>query len=448
MQVPVADHWCAPSLPLNRPPVGMFATFCTATVPPALPLAWCLPCARLPVTQPLPLPAQQLPGQPGRPPCTPGRRRAMREAVMPLPLQDVVYVEQPERPMDAAVRCTRGHVMKARVSRELWARWYEAECDECQKPISSKDASYHCKECSHSICMNCAAEQHEARYSLPLDAGSQTPEFSVPEHCGIERGLRNQIIAGDILFCGPDRWGIHHVVLCRGPMIPAEPDVTEHIFKHHPDFVDEDVLCCDTIESTRPFRGQDFHWYPACSVYVRRRSNGELLLVGDIAEGTSTLGVNEVPVPVKVLLHPLESGHAGLHFDSEAFEEAVAVCAFSSKKWSRGTALRAITAKRSGLDAEEYADAESRSELMEELRRRWDKKPICSSVAIKVWQKYFEMSCNRCPDGTDLAVQCILRWMPVFSDQTAPSTLLKILSTCGWVLRGSLRTDPAAAAVH
>jgi len=249
---------------------------------------------------------------------------------------------------------------------------------------------------------------------------------------------------GDIFFCGPDRWGIHHVVLCCGEMTTADTEITEKIVRHHPELARETVLCCNTIECTRPFRGQDFPWYPAESVYVLRRATGELLLVGDIADGSLVLGITDQPVPVKILLHPFRSGRSDAPFDGGVFRAAMERCARESRRWSKGTALKAITARRSCLSADEYPDPDSRQELMEQLRRSWDKKPICSSVAIKVWQRYFEMLCPPGPKGLDLAAQHILRWMPVLSDRTAPSMLLKTLSTCGWMLRSSFSRSSAA----
>jgi len=75
---------------------------------------------------------------------------------------------------------------------------------------------------------------------------------------------------------------------------------------------------------------------------------------------------------------------------------------------------------------------------MEDLRARRSRKPICSSVAIQVWQQYFELVCGSGPQGVDLAARQILRWMPLYSDATTPSALLKALSKRGWILIDSL----------
>merc|ERR1712014_484275 len=91
--------------------------------------------------------------------------------------------------------------------------------------------------------------------------------------------------------------------------------------------------------------------------------------------------------------------------------------------------------RMSRLNAGKYSTSESRAKLMEELRSRWEQRPICSSVAILVWQRYFQLAAGDSPEGDNLAVEQILQWMPVFNDTTAPSALVNVLSTCGWVLR-------------
>uniref|UniRef100_A0A7S1SEB1 Uncharacterized protein n=1 Tax=Alexandrium catenella TaxID=2925 RepID=A0A7S1SEB1_ALECA len=404
-----------PCRPLHRP---------VAAPAPEKPVQWT-------AAQVAPAPLQQ--HHESKPAVQAARPPNLREAVVPLPSD--AETKQPElgqrtRSLDFAIRCPGGHAMKARVSRELWTRSYEAECCGCHQHISAKDASYNCKECVYDLCMDCSTELQASMPGPTLDA-DQDDLFCL--------GPCNEIAEGDIFFCGPDKWGIHHVVLASSTMTPAERTISEKILQHHPDLANDVILCCNTIECTRPFRGQDYPWYPAMSVYTHRPSTGELFLIGDIAEGTAILGISDELVPVKLLLHPLRPGRTSTLFNSNLFQAAMEHCARESRRWSKGTAIKAITAKRSCLRAHEYAEPEARLELMEDLRRSWCKKPICSSVAIKVWQKYFEMSTGQ--QGTDLAVQRILRWMPVFGDRTAPSMLLETLSTHGWMLRSHFCTD-------
>jgi hypothetical protein len=245
-------------------------------------------------------------------------------------------------------------------------------------------------------------------------------------------------MAGDIFFCGPDRWGIHHAVLSCGEMSLADIDVADMIRSDCDLSSDMDIFTCTTVEVTREYEGTDFPWYKSQSFFACDPACGRLLQVADIAEGTNTISFNVSPVPAKLLLHPLRRGDAsgsGPRFQADVFASAIELCATKSQSWSKKTALKAIAAGQKGLDPEDFVSPASRAKLMAELRCRWEQRPICSSVAILVWQRYFELMAGPGPEGDDLAVEQILRWMPVFNDTTAPSALVNVLSTCGWVLR-------------
>jgi hypothetical protein len=243
-------------------------------------------------------------------------------------------------------------------------------------------------------------------------------------------------MAGDIFLCGPDKWGIHHAVLSCDKMDLADSDIADMIREDCDLSSDMDIFSCTTVEVTREYEGIDFPWYKAQSFFACD-SSGRLLQVADIADGTDTIQCNEEPVPSKLLLHPLrrERQGAGPKFDPDLFASTIELCARNSQSWSKKTALKAITARRKSLDPEDYKSTESRAKLMADLRSRWEQRPICSSVAILVWQRYFELSSGTGRKGENLAVEQILRWMPVFNDTTAPSALVNVLSTCGWVLR-------------
>jgi len=163
-------------------------------------------------------------------------------------------------------------------------------------------------------------------------------------------------------------------------------------------------------------------------------------MVADIPDGEETLELCS-PVKVKLLLHPCRPGHAGPALDVATFRKAVEICAEASQGWSLRTGARGFFSRRNtscGLDPDDYPDPNSRRELLQEIHKRWESRPICTSVIIMVWQRYFEMIAGRGPQAEDAAVQNILRWMPLFSDKTLPSALIKELSKCGWVIRGNL----------
>mmetsp|Transcript_115810 Transcript_115810/g.327600 ORF Transcript_115810/g.327600 Transcript_115810/m.327600 type:complete len:479 (-) Transcript_115810:17-1453(-) len=336
----------------------------------------------------------------------------------------------------AAPRCPAGHSMRAKVAREMWKRvmaWrYRGTCDRCETHIGTKDASYVCGKCMYVLCLACS------EHRVASTAGCDIALAALHAFPGSTWRPPNHVMPGDIFFCGPDKWGIHHVVLCRGPM-QAEHDceLLEALEVNE----EEEVFSCLTIESSRPLKGVDVHWYPA-RTYFSRTTYGESAMLADVGDDTDTLCLHAKPTPVKILLHPFRGPHA-LRMD--AFQEAVARSAKASRRWGLRTALKALTAWREPLRVEEYPDAESRAELLEDLRRRWGHKPICSSVAIMVWQRYFEIAAGAAaesetvaPEAVDIAAREIIRWMPALSDKTMPSALLKALSQVGWVLRGNL----------
>lgn len=290
----------------------------------------------------------------------------------------------------------------------------------------------------YSLCVACATMLQTRGTRSHAEAGQHVFSAALHSSCGRDARPDDSVMAGDILLCGPDRWGIHHVVLCRGPISLAEPEVVEKLEEAPFDKDDLEFVACATIESSRLLRGLEYSWYPAWSYFARKRSSGELMLVGDIADGTNTIAICDTPVPVKLLLHPLRPSFGGPPFDAKAFMAAVSLCSESSRRWSKATALFAIAARRSSLDPGDYTDPAARAGLLHDVKRRWSNKPICSSVAIIVWQRYFEIVSGPSPQGLDQAAQCILRWMPVLSDRTAPSALLKALSACGWVLRTNI----------
>merc|ERR1711879_226789 len=122
-------------------------------------------------------------------------------------------------------------------------------------------------------------------------------------------------------------------------------------------------------------------------------STGKTFLLADVGEGTRVVNIVDVPVPVKLLMHPMRPGHGGPLFDTESFHEAVNEAAERSKKWGHRTAIKSMAASfpRSRLNPNGYATVNARSALLKDLVRRWDNKPICASVAIEVWQLYFKI---------------------------------------------------------
>jgi len=152
------------------------------------------------------------------------------------------------------------------------------------------------------------------------------------------------------------------------------------------------------------------------------------------------LGVIEVPQPVKVLLHPLRPEFGGPGVDDVLLASMIQEAAQKSKKYGYGTFASAAGGNvkdllhlTNYLKESNYPTEANRARLYDEIVASWERSPICASVPIKVWQKYF-VKLGPTPDE---AVQNILKYMPVLCHQTSPSQLTEILSHHGWVLDDS-----------
>lgn len=302
----------------------------------------------------------------------------------------------------------------------------ETYCDSCDNQIGVEDACYTCSSCKNSICMHCCSHlQDHAKYIVGFHL---PPQVAQPP-------FKSNISAGDVFYCGPDRWGIHHVILACGPLVP-DLEVM-HFMNGRPG---EEAYSCMTIESSQEMEGENMSLYFTRSMFFRNVATGEAVWTGSIElEDDGPVITQSVPVPVKTLLHPLRPGYGGPPFDPFAFERAVRKCARLCSNWGLRTALKAFASNEECLDPTDYPDFSSRLKLLVELRERWTSRPICSSVVIIAWQIYFEIVCSSAgPHMEEFAINHILRWVPVFSDSTAPSVLLKTLTKCGWVLRGNI----------
>merc|ERR1712216_672765 len=105
----------------------------------------------------------------------------------------------------------------------FWDKRKDVVCDVCQNAIHWKDARYRCKECDYDVCTLCASKLGKTKLQ-PHQAGVdllRAALFAVPT--GLDRVPPPSVEIGDLILAGPTKWGIHHVVVVRGPLIPA-PD--------------------------------------------------------------------------------------------------------------------------------------------------------------------------------------------------------------------------------
>lgn len=317
-------------------------------------------------------------------------------------------------------RCPQGHPMRCKVAREILglvrlAR--PAACTDCGAAVDPRgDAVYRCGHCRVSYCVSCAAGLAEGS----CGAGTGQPKDTMQE-----------IMPGDILYAGPDRWSIHHTILVRSRVqAVTDADITR-LCELQPD---EELLECHTVETARSLSSEMTAWYPTVSYFVRGGKRWpRTVLVADKPVDSNVLNVLEEPVPMKVAMHPLR----GEKFDNHIFNEAVIWGCGTARPYGKRQAVRSFLsqARMRGepctLEPKAYPTPEAREALRSSLHESWEARPICASLCIKVWQMYFELL-GRAAGEPDEAVMEVLRWMPVYSNRTTPSALLKALTQRGW----------------
>jgi hypothetical protein len=203
---------------------------------------------------------------------------------------------------------------------------------------------------------------------------------------------------------------------------------------------DHELFACGTVETT-PFYPWDCivegKLHRSEYFFQRDPRAGAVTLVGMRLWGSSNVPTSIAPLNCKFVFHPFgRTLCQGLSAD--VFREAISA---SEKCGAYGTlaAMKACVAKHAILDPARYPDRESRAALLAYLQKKAGKARICSSVAIIVWQRYFELLH---PGGgakaSEAIVQDILRWMPLTPNNATPSRMVKALTRNGWLFRDDL----------
>jgi hypothetical protein len=329
------------------------------------------------------------------------------------------------------VRCPDGHVMNAKIIREVVGRTpfrmhccskRRNQCSSCSTLISDDDSKYTCKSCNVTYCKDCS----RAQLGLPTTRDSDGDE-----------GPCVQILAGDILLCGPDALGIHHVVLVTSELV-KEPGLGAYLDLEP----GVEVWSCNTIESVQNSKGDNWWWYPARSFFGRDPYKRAAYLVADQPNLRGDIEAI-VPVPMKIIISPLRTEFGGPGIDEEVYSQAVRAGAEASKQYSHVTrftmavsyVMQQLNLQDGHIVAARYPTPDSRTTLLQAIKATWDRPPICSTVPIQCWQRYFVMMAG---NDSEVAIDLILRYMPILCHTALPATLTKELTKFGWVLRDHL----------
>jgi len=172
-----------------------------------------------------------------------------------------------------------------------------------------------------------------------------------------------------------------------------------------------------TMESTRGAEGL----HSATLLLHTDSATGELTAVGEVNSRGELVSLDCQTVEV---WQPPELLRA--HINPDLMQEVIGDMKAREASWSFATAARALLAP-SWMG--QHYDA---ALVLQEARRCWKAKPICTSVVISFWQRYFCRAAQKgafCGSGS---ADLILRWMPVKADRTLPGELLTSLLRCGW----------------
>mmetsp|Transcript_19814 Transcript_19814/g.35252 ORF Transcript_19814/g.35252 Transcript_19814/m.35252 type:complete len:389 (+) Transcript_19814:64-1230(+) len=337
------------------------------------------------------------------------------------------------------VKCSKGHTMSARMRKELALHHtcremmcpVVGECEGCGDKLTITEVHYRCRTCGETLCLNCARLQR----SIPMLLTPDDP-YSIINLAG-----------GDIIFAGPTAFGIHHVILVVGGLtldMAMKAFLETDEAAQDMDFTPYDqVWHCNTIESTQNSAGINSWWYASRSYFKRDPISREARLIADWVDDDSIMNIAAKPIPFKILLHPLRREFGGPGLNEPIFQETVKERAEHSMKYGKATAVKAWLHQRLQQNfgiadrarPRDYNTPEAREKLMERYEKSWEKAPICASVAVKVWQKYF---LNIHGGNKDAAALDIMKYMPCFCQAITPSQLTEVLASCGWQIVDNL----------
>lgn len=294
--------------------------------------------------------------------------------------------------------------------------------------------------------------------------------------------LRRFLRAGDILnYQGGNKWG-HVVLILATPKVvqvpvlwdaeePSSPSSKGKVkARDQPKELDRNVnvFLCKVLQSASNMPDINVS---SCALIIHP-DTAQICAVKEAFGGVRICSGKDGYVTTELLMSPFSNrtlDYASLHL---AIEEVHRVP--QDTKWSFKTAVRSYL-RSATLWNIKYRSAKSKRRLAESIGEKWRKRPVCSTVPPRVWQKYLLKLCYkkdaasdpRSPlwrpqsapllhnghSGGDLDVdpaddakvawaKLILEYMPVKDDRVLPAELVKILVEGGQWQRVDLKKGP------
>lgn len=381
--------------------------------------------------------------------------------------------------------CPANHNIKPVTLKFYQGHAHIRECDECKSRIPRDEVRHQCERGEYNLCLRCFERKQlqHAHDQIPVSsvesvsmsgpaAPRHVPEaspsdsedevvietdvargyFQIPEAVGedclfldvtcaskiqeLEKpapadqfNLCRYICAGDILnYNGANRWG-HTVLALAKPQVVSGMGLCDQ----QGTLVASSVVMfiVKVLQSASNMTDINVSTVPL----IVHPDTHEICAVKRARRGfTPILGCDGNPVTLEILQSPFSNQE----IDFEAFILAVEDVrnATHSLKWSFRTAVWSYL-RHAQLHPERYETRERKLHLASKLEGNWMRRPVCSSVPPRIWQKYLLKCCQRRGLGPDSNgntnpeiawVDEVLKLMPVKDDRVLPAELSRILT--------------------
>lgn len=224
-----------------------------------------------------------------------------------------------------------------------------------------------------------------------------------------------------------------HVMLVSAPArcIPAgsvEARQLAEVWPHKKNV--KQLWAVSILESTRQDAARGLR-EATLLLYVERPS-GKIIIAGDLSNDDelsdcdgASVEVLRSPMKFRSLAKSCPSRLAAMREVVEEMKEDM-----SQLSWSPATAVRAALMP-AGLDRNSSGE-----EALAQICESWGTKPICTSVAIIFWQRFFcklAVLIHGDESLPDRSLAWIHRWMPIWADRSLPGELCDALVNAGWI---------------
>lgn len=284
-------------------------------------------------------------------------------------------------------------------------------------------------------------------------AGAAAPEVRLPmnSRSGIQEDLgpvegvdlRKFLRAGDLLnYIGGNSWG-HVVLLLDLPRLLRLPRLFDYQDKEHPEprLLGQHVpaYICRTFQSASNMKDMGL----ALCALILHPLTGNVCPVKQLqgGGGFQVCAGREGPVTMEFLLSPLSNETLDFRLFRLCVEELRQMPV--DTKWSFRTAVRGYL-RYADLKPGNYVSDNKKRSLARDIFAKWQKRPICSTVPPRIWQKYLlkQAYAQAASDADVRWVTDVLQMMPVKDDRVLPAELVKILLGTGRWHRADLSTGP------